>query len=45
MESEEMAYFKGPSCKLPFLVGIAAFVTHKIDENRKPLRAGWWILA
>jgi hypothetical protein len=20
-------------------------VTHKIDENRKPLRAGWWILA
>lgn len=43
--SEEQANFKCPSCNLPFLVGIAAFVTHKIDDSCKALRAGWWILA
>jgi hypothetical protein len=43
--SEERANFKCPSCNLPFLVGIAAFVTHKIDDSGKALRAGWWILA
>jgi Dolichyl-phosphate-mannose-protein mannosyltransferase len=32
-------------CNLPFLIGIAAFVTHKIDGNRKLLRLGWWTLA
>src|SRR4029450_9399002 len=32
-------------CNLPFLIGIAAFVTHKIDANRKLLRLGWWTLA
>jgi len=37
--------FKCPSCNLPFLVGIAAFVTRKTDDNCKPVRAGWWILA
>jgi hypothetical protein len=37
--------FKCASCNLPFLVGIAAFVTHKIDDSCKALRAGWWILA
>jgi len=36
---------KCPSCNLPFLVGIAALVTHKIDDGGKFLRAGWWILA
>jgi hypothetical protein len=36
---------KPPGCNLPFLVGIAAFVTHKIDESSKPLHPGWWILA
>ncbi len=44
-ESEERANFRCPSCNLPFLVGIAAFVTHKIDDSCKALRAGWWILA
>jgi Dolichyl-phosphate-mannose-protein mannosyltransferase len=43
--SEERANFKCPSCNLPLLVGIAAFVTHKIDDSYKALRAGWWILA
>src|SRR5438034_1191802 len=42
---EEQANFRWPSCILPFLVGIAAFVTHKIDDSCKALRAGWWILA
>src|SRR5436190_7637507 len=42
---EEQANFRWPSCNLPFLVGIAAFVTHKIDDSCKALRAGWWILA
>src|SRR5213595_2655875 len=42
---EEQANFRWPSCNLPFLVGIAAFVTHKIDDSCKGLRAGWWILA
>ena len=37
--------FKCLSCNLPFLVGIAALVTHKIDDGDKALRAGWWILA
>ncbi len=37
--------FKRPGCNLPFLVGIAAFVTDKIDESGGPLCAGWWILA
>src|SRR4030095_13768220 len=32
-------------CNLPFLIGIAAFVTHKIDGNRKLLCLGWWTLA
>ncbi len=36
---------KCPGCNLPFLIGIAAFVTHKIDNNGKLLRSGWWILA
>jgi hypothetical protein len=36
---------KRPSCNLPFLVGIAAFVTHKIDSSGNGWRAGWWILA
>jgi len=44
-ESEERANFRCRSCNLPFLVGIAAFVTHKIDDSCKALRAGWWILA
>src|SRR5882724_12762045 len=44
-ESEERANFRCPSCNHPFLVGIAAFVTHKIDDSCKALRAGWWILA
>src|SRR5438093_2800296 len=43
--TEEQANFRCPSCNLPFLVGIAAFVTHKIDDSCKGLRAGWWILA
>jgi hypothetical protein len=43
--SEQRANFKRPSCNLPFLVGIAAFVTHKIDDGCKALRGGWWILA
>src|SRR2546421_6207986 len=43
--SEERANFNCPSCNLPFLVGIAAFVIHKIDDSCKALRAGWWILA
>src|SRR6266478_2485322 len=34
-----------PELQPPFLVGIAAFVTHKIDDSCKGLRAGWWILA
>ena len=37
--------FKCPSCNLPFLIGIAAFVTHKVDNNGKLLRSGCWILA
>jgi Dolichyl-phosphate-mannose-protein mannosyltransferase len=36
---------KCPGCNLPFLVGIAAFVTHKIDSSGKGWRAGWWALA
>ena len=32
-------------CNLAFLIGIAAFVTHKIDGNGEPLRFGWWALA
>jgi hypothetical protein len=36
---------KRPGCNLPFLVGIAAFVTHKIYNSSKTLRAGWWTLA
>jgi dolichyl-phosphate-mannose-protein mannosyltransferase len=43
--SEERANFRCPSCNVPFLVGIAAFVTHKIDDSCKALPAGWWILA
>src|SRR5262249_1404162 len=35
---------KRPGCNLPFLVGIAAFVTHKIDNSGKALRDGWWTL-
>jgi 4-amino-4-deoxy-L-arabinose transferase-like glycosyltransferase len=41
----EWANFKCASCNLPFLVGITAFVTHKIDDSCKALRAGWWMLA
>jgi Dolichyl-phosphate-mannose-protein mannosyltransferase len=37
--------FKCPSCNLPFLIEIAAFVTHKVDNNGKLLRSGCWILA
>src|SRR5882762_5899349 len=37
--------FKCPSCNLPFLIGIAAFVTHNVDNNGKLLRSGCWILA
>ena len=37
--------FKHPGCNLPFLVGIAAFVTHKIYESGKPLHSGLSILA
>ena len=36
---------KCPGCNLPFLIGIAAFVTHKVDNNGKLLRSGYWILA
>jgi hypothetical protein len=36
---------KRPGCNLPLLVGIAAFVTHKINDSAKVLRAGWWTLA
>ena len=36
---------KRPGCNVPFLVQIAAFVTHKIDDSGKVLRAGWWTLA
>src|SRR6266540_3991112 len=36
---------KCPSCNLPFLIGIAAFVTHNVDNNGKLLRSGCWILA
>src|SRR5882724_5173167 len=44
-ESEERANFRCPSCNHPFLIGIAAFVTHKVDNNGKLLRSGCWILA
>jgi Dolichyl-phosphate-mannose-protein mannosyltransferase len=36
---------KRPGCNLPLLVGIAAFVTHKINDSAKTLRAGWWTVA
>src|SRR6266496_1123870 len=36
---------KRAGCNLPFLIGIAAFVTHKVDNNGKLLRSGCWILA
>jgi 4-amino-4-deoxy-L-arabinose transferase-like glycosyltransferase len=36
---------KRPGCKVAFLIGIAAFVTHKVDLNGKLLRSGWWTLA
>ena len=36
---------KRPGCNLPFLIGIAAFVTHKVDNNGKLLRSACWILA
>src|SRR6266567_4929398 len=35
---------KRAGCNLPFLIGIAAFVTHKVDNNGKLLRSGCWIL-
>jgi Dolichyl-phosphate-mannose-protein mannosyltransferase len=43
--SEDVSSYQTSGCNLPFLVGIAAFVTHKIDDSGKALRAGWWTLA
>jgi hypothetical protein len=43
--ADEPTQFQTPSCNLPFFVGIAAFVTHKIDDSGKALRVEWWILA
>jgi len=42
---ENSAYFYALRCNRPFLIEIAPFVTHKIDNNGKLLRFGWWALA